>query len=374
MLGAALSALIWTSSSFSATGAALLDRALTTIRGGDIRQGAAQLKASFIDIVRESCLSSQQRLKVATDQAERTCVCYAAVTDNAYSAEHWQSAASKLRVASQAELMALLKPLAAKAADACDQPVGGTESPEAKALLIDGSTAFRQGDFRVAASKFEAAHKLLQSQYGAGHLETANTAVALGSALLRGNRPAEAVTYFNAALATQRVKLGERHADLLSTMSLLTIAHLELRQFEEALAPAEAGYRLGSELLGARHEATKQCAYLLSTVYRAKGRTADALVLQQQLLRIHEEAQDGPKVARLSREVGDSLLTLGRDAAAISLYERLVRPLEAGAGPLAPAEAVDLRRLASLYENDGRGPEAERLRALLARRGERSAP
>jgi CHAT domain-containing protein len=172
--------------------------------------------------------------------------------------------------------------------------------------------------------------------------------------------------------------VGERHPATLRAMNNLAVTYLALGRPAEALPLQEKVLRLRSEVQGERHPATLTAMGNLAVTYRALGRPAEALPLEEKVLRLRSEVlgERHPDTLTAMNNLASTYRALGRPAEALPLEEKVLRLSIEVQGERHPDTLRTMNNLAATYLALARPAEALALQEKVLRqsteaRGER---
>ncbi|MBI3041197.1 MAG: CHAT domain-containing protein [Betaproteobacteria bacterium] len=239
---------------------------------------------------------------------------------------------------------------------------GLADEAEWAAHIDAGTAAYRTGDYRAAAARFEAALREAES-FGASDPRFATTLNNLAALYQTQGRYAEAEPLYRRSLGIAEKALGPDHRDVGQSLNNLA----ELYRGQGRYAEAEPLYRrslgIREKALGPDHPDVGGSLNNLAGLYRAQGRFAEAEPLYRRSLRILEKAlgQDHPDVGVSLNNLAELYREQGRFAEAEPLYRLSLGIREKALGPDHPSVGLSLNNLAVLYVAQGRFAEAEPL-------------
>ena len=183
---------------------------------------------------------------------------------------------------------------------------------------------------------------------------------ALGSILMREDKPTEALEYFRRTLALRQKAYPADHPDVAGAYNNLGAAFTKASRIpegREALARAQAIYE---KALGPTHPETANALHNLGlSAQREQDDVAAVSLLERALqARRAEHGEESAEVAKSLKCLGASLCILGRRAECVSLYEQALVIRRKVFGPEHPDTADAMVDLADGLRELGRGDEA----------------
>ncbi len=200
---------------------------------------------------------------------------------------------------------------------------------------------------------------------------------ALGDALLRSNREANAVAPYMESIRLREAHLGVEHASLPDSLAGLGVAHRVLGNYEEAEALHRRAWAIDRSNFGPTHRETINDVLNLRRVLHADDRLEETEILLRDVLQLVEAdaSADPLQHEELLAWLGHVLWCEEREEEAEAIYRRVLVLYEKnhGTGHLECAKA--LMSLGILNHELGRNPEAESLlrRSLKIREKEPGA-
>jgi serine/threonine protein kinase/tetratricopeptide (TPR) repeat protein len=194
---------------------------------------------------------------------------------------------------------------------------------------------------------------------------------ALGQTYLGLGLPARAVEVLARARSVREATLGPDHPDTLTSGSNLASAYRDAGRTAEAIAMGEETLRLCIAKLGPDHLLTLASRNNLATAYLSAGRTAEAIALHEETLRLRmaKLGPDHPDTLVSQLNLANAYRAVGQPDRAIPLLERTLAAHLAKLGPDHPNTLITHGDLADAYGDRGEHARAEPiLRDLLARR------
>jgi serine/threonine protein kinase/tetratricopeptide (TPR) repeat protein len=169
-----------------------------------------------------------------------------------------------------------------------------------------------------------------------------------------------AIAHLRRAHRLYELHQGSDHSDTLTTLSNLSLAHLNAGKFQEAIPLLE---QLRDKQLAARgpdHHHTLIAMGTLARAYRNVGRMPEAIALLESVRErfVATLGPDHPYTLLTVVNLGDSYLATDRNADAIRLLEPTRDQFIAKLGADHPHTLVAQGNLAVAYRDSGRAPEA----------------
>jgi CHAT domain-containing protein len=187
----------------------------------------------------------------------------------------------------------------------------------------------------------------------------ANPLLEQGSEAFRRGDMREAERLLEQAVQTLRGAHGERHPDTLSAMRGLAATYGRLGRHAQALALDEEVLRLRTEVLGERHAGTLQAMNNLAETFGALGRHAEQLALHEKVLRARVEVlgERHPETLQSMNNLAETYGALGRHAERLALHEKVLRLATDVLGERHPNTLQSMNNLAETYGALGRHAE-----------------
>ncbi len=254
-----------------------------------------------------------------------------------------------------------------KAVDAAEPEIAKAfaDRPLVEASIRDtlGTTYWYLGDYPQAATQYERALALRESQLGPDHADTLDSRNSLGQAYFSAGRTAEAIRLFEQTLRQRESKFGADHPDTLSSRDNLALAYQEAHRIDEAIRLHEQNLKQRESQFGADHAATLTVRNNLANAYLSVHRIADAIALHEYNLKLHEAkfGTDHPDTLASRNNLADAYLSAGRIAEAIGLLEQTLKQKEGKLGSDHPETLASRHNLANAYRDTGRTAEALQL-------------
>jgi hypothetical protein len=203
----------------------------------------------------------------------------------------------------------------------------------------------------------------LEQEYACEPLVRARLRNALGITQLGLGEWAKAEPLFQAALAERRPLLGEDHVFTLATLHNLALVYRADGRTAEAVRLLERVRGPLTRQLGEAHPDTLTVVSNLALAYHFAGRSADAIPLLERVcdLRASKEGEGHPTTLAAWNNLAVAYKAVGRTADAIRLYERVRGPMAATLGEGHPSTLTTLNNLAVAYRDSGRPADAIRL-------------
>jgi hypothetical protein len=154
--------------------------------------------------------------------------------------------------------------------------------------------------------------------------------------------------------------LGAEHPDTLTSRNNLAAVYRAAGRTAEAIALSERTLADRERLLGAEHPDTLTSRNNLAGTYQAAGRTAEAIALFERTLADRERllGAEHPDTLALRNNLAAANQAAGRTAEAIGLHERTLADYERLLGAEHPNTLQSRNNLATAYQAAGRTAEA----------------
>lgn len=234
-------------------------------------------------------------------------------------------------------------------------------------LLNDLGAAIRAQDRAAEAVQIQREALTVRiTVHGGDSLEVAETRNNLASALLQSGKVAPAAEEFARVLAIRTLLLRPEHPLIVRCQSNLGLAQLRLGNTTEAIALLQQSVRSWERAFGPEHDGRILAAKSLAQALRQAGKRTEALTTLREALAWQQAHQPdrASSIAATEANIGLVLLDEGRDSEAMEVLARVL-PLLQAAPNLASITRQTTESLATLYERNGREPEALRLRESL---------
>jgi serine/threonine-protein kinase len=168
------------------------------------------------------------------------------------------------------------------------------------------------------------------------------------------------------ALATHRTELGERHADVASSLAAVGHLYLDIGRFDEAEMMYQQALEIQSTVFSEDSLEIARCRANLADLYVASGNLdeAEPLYLQAQLILVKGLGAGDPEVARALMGLSSLYWLQGRYDEAEPLLQQALTIYETAASPDNREYAIALGDLGQLHARRGEYDQAE---ALLRR-------
>jgi tetratricopeptide (TPR) repeat protein len=198
---------------------------------------------------------------------------------------------------------------------------------------------------------------------GPGHPDVQLAGARLADAYLAAGQAAEAVAWFERAMADRARALGPDHAGTVAARRDLGHALVSAGQFSEAITMLDGAVGDYHRVLGADHLDTLAARDELAAAYRAAGRFPDAIPLYRRTLADRERVQgpQHPDTMATRRKLADAYLAGGRVKDALSHYKRVLADAERVLGPDHLDTIAARGNLGSAYHSAGRMASAVQL-------------
>jgi serine/threonine protein kinase/tetratricopeptide (TPR) repeat protein len=207
----------------------------------------------------------------------------------------------------------------------------GTDHPDTLMTLLSlAETLDSSGRREEALPLAEKAFQLLKSKVGEDDQRTLRAMSNLGATYMNVGRTAEALTVLREAHRRMCSKIGEDDPFTLNCLG--TIALLSLK---ESLTPLEEVVRLQKVKLGLKDRNTMSSMYWLANAYLISGRVAEGVSLCEHVLKLDKEVYgaDHPQTACSMRLLGKAFVKTDRLPEAMPLLEEALRLHRAKPGP-----------------------------------------
>ena len=251
----------------------------------------------------------------------------------------------------------------ARDAEARIRGLGGNVLLEAKVAANEGQILEDTGKQQESNARGEKVLAMREAALGPDDVQTAIARVNTAVGFVRVGQVERAVPYFERALVTYRMQLGEHHPLYAHTLFNIADSERILGRYREGRAHAELAHKLILEALGPEHNLVASCDNILGLQDLAESRYADAEARFRNAIRLAEKLR-GPEhmyvanygiwLAQALRAQGDAkgAYEIGKRAKAI--YDKLQDPGDADRAltemALAQAMLGDRRAAASTLE------------------------
>ena len=211
---------------------------------------------------------------------------------------------------------------------------------------------------------------------GPDHPATIAARLNRGRALVAANRLADAVTVLDRAVGDYERVRGSDHPDTLGARDELAAARYAAGQFADATRLYRRTLEDREHLQGAQHPGTIITRQKLADAYLADGRIKDALSQYKQVLADSERVlgPDHPDTITARASLASAYHSAGRMASALQLYEQAAPGYEATLGADHPDTLACRANLAHAYCAVGRLTDGMALLRDTAARCERALP
>ena len=318
---------------------ALLSRAATTRKGGDIPGAVRQM---------------EQALALAERTARPDSLEVAAVLEAIGLA--WTEAGDAARAAPVFNRVLRLR----------ERAGGGAESSLVVPLSSRGYCRQLQGDFAGARDDFERALGILDRSAQPNLEQQSNVLNGYGLLLRDLGEYDRAKDLLQRSLLLAKQAYGPTHPNVSGTLTNLGGLEYMIGEWEPALRCFEESLRIDEATLGAEHPYIASSANNVGAILHALGRDREALPQFERSLHIveHSLGADDPAAGRALVNMGSAQRALGDVAAARASFDRGLPLLEKDGAATAPEVAIALGDRARLLVDVG---ELDAARASLER-------
>ncbi len=198
---------------------------------------------------------------------------------------------------------------------------------------------------------------------GSGHSTTLVAGERLADAYLTAGRPAEAVPWFQWALAKRGRELGPDHSGTIAARCRLGHALAAAGQLDDAITVLDGAVSDYERVSGADHLDTLGGRDELAAAYRAAGQFPDAIRLYQRTLADRDRLQgrEHPGTITAREKLAEAYLANGQVKDAVSHYKRALADRERALGPDHLDTIAARGNLASAYHQAGKMASALQL-------------
>jgi len=198
---------------------------------------------------------------------------------------------------------------------------------------------------------------------GPNHADTLAAGHRLAHAYLAAGQSAEAVSWFQWALADRTRSLGPDHPATIAARLNLGRALVAANQFGDAITVLGAAASEYERVNGRDHPDTLIARDELAAAHYTAGQFADATRLYNRTLDDRERAQGAqhPDTVAARQKLGDAYMAAGRHKNALSQYKRVLSDREHLLGPDHLDTIAARARLGSAYHSVGRMASALQL-------------
>ncbi|MEM6251792.1 MAG: tetratricopeptide repeat protein [Cyanobacteria bacterium P01_D01_bin.156] len=251
------------------------------------------------------------------------------------------------------------------------------ESPLLASLYMDLGAAYETAvRYAEAATAYEKALKLRETQSGPEHVDTATSLNELANLYESMGRYSEAEPLYVRSLEIRETQQGAEHPDTATSLNNLAALYDSMGRYGEAEPLYVRAIEIDESRLGRDHPGTATDLNNLALLYESMGRYGEAEPLLVKSLEIRETQQgaEHPDTAMSLNNLASLYESMGRYSEAEPLYVRAIEIDESRLGKDHPGTATDLNNLAGLYESMGRYSEAEPLYVRVIEIDEKALP
>ncbi len=164
----------------------------------------------------------------------------------------------------------------------------------------------------------------------------------------------------NAALATQRPRLGEHSADTIRSMNAIAYLYWRQCRYDEAAALNTRVLERASAALGPEHHETLLALNLEAVLANVLGRSADAVVMHERLLETRRRllGEEHPDTLHSMNNLAVSYFDVGRTADAAATFARVLEACRRTRGEEHPQTLLAMSNVADCDRKRGRLAEA----------------
>ncbi|MCG3127767.1 MAG: Serine/threonine-protein kinase PknD [Phycisphaerae bacterium] len=248
------------------------------------------------------------------------------------------------------------------------------DQPEVAAAVHDviGRTYQSLGKLDTAERHLRAALELRRQRLGDDHADTVTSVTHLTKLMFARGDLKGAEPLVRETLTRQKRLLGEEHVDVATTLNNLASLLYSDGQLDEAAALFRDALAMRARLLGRRHRHVAQSLNNLATVLKAQRAYDAAEPMLREALTLNREllGNDHPETAQSCNNLAALWWEMGRFDDAEPLYRETLALRERLLGARHPDVAESLSNLGVMAHTRGRDAEAEPLlrRALEIRR------
>jgi tetratricopeptide (TPR) repeat protein len=198
---------------------------------------------------------------------------------------------------------------------------------------------------------------------GPNHADTLAAGQRLAHAYLAAGRPADAVSWFEWALAERARTLGQDHPTTVAARLNRGRALVAANRLIDAVAVLDRAVRDYERVCGSDHPDTLGARDELAAARYAAGQIADAIRLYRRTLQDREHLQGAhhPGTITTRQKLADAYLADGRIKDALSQYKQVLADSERVFGPDHPDTITARASLGTAYHSAGRMASALQL-------------
>jgi tetratricopeptide (TPR) repeat protein/CHAT domain-containing protein len=240
----------------------------------------------------------------------------------------------------------------------------GAEAPEAVEITASLGDLYRQqGNLESAEKALLDAVAVAAATRGEDHLETTKARLNLALVYVTMDLSAKALPLFERGLAAMRSLLPAGHLLIVTGISNLGAAQLNLGDYAAAFDTLSEARELALGALGEDHPVSALVLDNLGQVHRHRGEYRQGLALAQQALAARRRilGEGHPDFAGSLSNVAKLQLELGRYSEARPLLEQALEIELQTLGSQHPRYALDLNNLANVHHQQGDSEAARRL-------------
>ncbi|HWS28145.1 MAG TPA: tetratricopeptide repeat protein, partial [Xanthomonadales bacterium] len=227
-----------------------------------------------------------------------------------------------------------------------------------------GQALHRQGRLAEAEPLYRMVYEKRKAAYGHDHRTTLNAATQLAAGLVSLQRPAEAEPILREVIAAMETRDEGRSPQFVANLNILAGALAQLDRLDEALALTERGIAIEDDI-GAPNQDTLAARSQHATLLLRLGRVAEASAEFTELLPLVESTlgREHVNFAIFSSQAAACELAQQRFGLARQRLETVLPALEARFGPTHQRTREAYGRLAEAYAGLGDSVRAEEYKA-----------
>ncbi|WP_204140408.1 tetratricopeptide repeat protein [Halomicronema sp. CCY15110] len=230
-------------------------------------------------------------------------------------------------------------------------------------LNQQASELYQSGRYGEAEPLYQQSLTIRREQLGERHADVASSLNSLALLYVAQGRYGEAEPLYQQSLTIRREQLGDRHPDVATSLNNLAALYFAQGRYGEAEPLFQASLSILRQQLGERHADVASSLNNLALLYGTQGRYGEAEPLYQQSLMIRREqlGDRHPDVATSLNNLAALYFAQERYGEAEPRYQEALSIFRERLGESHPNVAQILNNLASLYVVQGRYGEAEPL-------------
>jgi tetratricopeptide (TPR) repeat protein len=229
------------------------------------------------------------------------------------------------------------------------------EVTRSRALYTRARADYRLGAYKASEDRLRTCLEIQERVLGEEHHEVARTLHALGLALNRLERYAQALATYNRARDIEQRTLEPGHPDMAVTLHAIGQVMVHLNRYQEATRAFQQALVIKEEKLGPEHPSTASTLHAIGQALTRQGKYKEALESFQRDLRITRKqlGRDHPSLGPSLHSIGQTYTLMGRHEYALACFAREIKILERALGKGHPDTTKALDAMGQVLTDTG---------------------